>query len=363
MRWPIGRRAVIVKLIAMLFFISLALVYVIYLRDLSIETKGCPWFLDRAGPPGGISSADYVEFERWGCLGPCPIYSVRIQADGSVYWQGRKYVEAIGRQTAKIDASNAAALIESFRTRGFWALCSSYLREVSDSATWTTTVHIGDREKRVLDYAKSAPVWLQDLDLKIDELADTHRWRHGDPREETFDGGKVFFDAYDPKPGATALMRSAGRDNLDEVKRLLASGADPNAQDASGWTALIYALQGAHTAVVDALLAAGSDTGVRSFTEQTALMAAASLGYERKTIVPIMVAVSDVNAQDKNGQTALMLAAHTYSQTEVLQSLLTHGARTDLRDSHGRTALDHLREKNAQYEEVRQLLQVRPAPH
>ena len=135
-----------------------------------IETSGCPWFFDGGPFPWALSPNDYVELERTPCLGICPGYVVRIQADGSVHWQGQKSVTVLGGQNAKINPTGAAKPIRTFLSRGGWFLCSRYIQEITDLPSWTTTVRIGNREKRVLDYASSAPKWLRDLDSQIDWL-------------------------------------------------------------------------------------------------------------------------------------------------------------------------------------------------
>ena len=220
-------------------------------------------------PAAAISSSDYVELERTECLGSCPAYTVRIQADGEVSWHGEKFVTVLGARTAIVKSSDAKSLIRDFRERDFWSLCNSYTQQITDLPAQVTTVRIGNHQKSVLNYADSAQGWLKDLDSQIDLRANTHRWRHGDSALEKLPLMNVFHDVIDPKQGVTDLMISAGRDDLDKVKELLANGADANAQDSSGWTALMYALQLAHKPVVDTLLEYGVDVRVRSSAGQT----------------------------------------------------------------------------------------------
>lgn len=68
----------------------------------------------------------------------------------------------------------------------------------------------------------------------------------------------------------TPLMYAASRGRLDIVKKLLASGADPNAQNAQGHTALTSC--NTHTSVMKALLNAGADPNIKAFWGHTALM-------------------------------------------------------------------------------------------
>ena len=63
--------------------------------------------------------------------------------------------------------------------------------------------------------------------------------------------------------GTFALIMSAGYGKVEEVRTLLDNGADPNARDAGGRTALIAAEQGGHSdeereAIVQMLILAGA---------------------------------------------------------------------------------------------------------
>jgi Domain of unknown function (DUF6438) len=166
---------------------------------------GCPADGQVRVPGDALSSADIVELHRGACFGPCPVYSVRISADGSVAWIGQGSVRRVGKASGQIAADKAKALIEKFRTVEFWSLCEGYSQGITDLATYLTTVRIGGVSKTVSDYADSAPAFLRKLDLEIDALADTHRWRHGDPASELFESD-VAEECYLPKPGVTALM-------------------------------------------------------------------------------------------------------------------------------------------------------------
>ena len=141
-----------------------------------------------------------------------------------------------------MNPADARALIDRLGANGFWNLCGRYEWPATDGPTTITTLHIGDHEKHVSNYDNGAPRLLQQFEYEIDSLADTHRWIHGDPRKELI--GNVRADAAFAKPGLTALMRAAAVADTGEMQRLLAAKSDPNAQDSSGWTALVYSAQG-----------------------------------------------------------------------------------------------------------------------
>jgi hypothetical protein len=61
--------------------------------------------------------------------------------------------------------------------------------------------------------------------------ANTHAWRHGDPRTEPL--SNIFEDAYMPKPGVTPVMKAAASANLSAVKEILMAGGDVDSTDAT----------------------------------------------------------------------------------------------------------------------------------
>lgn len=90
--------------------------------------------------------------------------------------------------------------------------------------------------------------------------------------------------------GSTPLMSAALYGSVDSMKRLLAAGADPNAKNDAGATALMWAV------------------------------------YDLEKTRLLIDHGADVNAKSDNGRTPLMIAATRHGSTPVLQLLLNHGA-------------------------------------
>src|SRR5258705_3056238 len=65
-------------------------------------------------------------------------------------------------------------------------------------------------------------------------------------------------DAEGTKPGLTPLMQASTKGDVAEIRRQLSFGTDPNAQDSSGWTALMYATQTDRTEAIKIMLDAGA---------------------------------------------------------------------------------------------------------
>jgi len=125
--------------------------------------------------------------------------------------------------------------------------------------------------------------------------------------------------------------------DLDRVKGLLNADVDINARDKDGVTALAYASDRGHMAIVRILLANNADVNTRSNIGSTALMNASYMGHVG--IVNNLIARgADVNAQSNNGTTALMNAA-AQGYREIVKILLANDANVDACDECGLNAL------------------------
>jgi ankyrin repeat protein len=123
--------------------------------------------------------------------------------------------------------------------------------------------------------------------------------------------------------GATALAWAAHWDDQTIADLLLASGANANAANELGMTPLMLASINGSGAMVDKLLKAGANASLARTTGETALLLAARVGSS--DVVKALVAHgADVNAKTRFGDTALMFAA-AEKHPEVSRILLELG--------------------------------------
>lgn len=158
-----------------------------------------------------------------------------------------------------------------------------------------------------------------------------------------------------------------GRDPLDLIKALLKKGADPNRRtdtvpvhglmqfDASwvnfdGETPFVRAALSGDIEVMRLLLASGADPNIATTQGTTALMAAAGINWipgqtfshsEAEYVEAVKLCLergADVNAFNSLGLTSMHGAANRGWES-VIQILADHGAKLDVKDNAGRTPM------------------------
>jgi hypothetical protein len=302
------------------------------IRVLSILTTGlerseCPSTAERELPPAVIGG-DFIELERWN-------ETVSVGADGSVTWKHWKTF-----RRAHITPAEAKSLLEQFRTQAVWDLCANYYQAgLMDGGGSSFKVRISGREKSVSEYGDVAPPIFREVELLVDAAANTHQWRHGDPKTESI---VEIANEYLPKPGKTKLMDAANSGDKVRFQAALAAGGKLTDVDASGWTPLMYAAGSYGNSEESEILKAGANVNARSKRGETALMAAAATGMANEELLH---AGADVNAVNDVGMTALMLLAQR-GEADEIAILLKAGADARKKDASGRTALDYLNAAN-----------------
>jgi ankyrin repeat protein len=130
--------------------------------------------------------------------------------------------------------------------------------------------------------------------------------------------------------GMTALHWAARSGDVDLAQMLLYAGANVKATTRLGaYTPLMMAAEQGHSAVIAALLAAGADVKAANATGTTPLMLAALSG-DAKAVTMLVENGAEVDAKEKSmQQTALMFAAGT-NRVDAIAALLKAGADVKL---------------------------------
>lgn len=169
-------------------------------------------------------------------------------------------------------------------------------------------------------------------------------------------------DAYD-----TQLRDAAGEGKIGEVERLLTAGANVNSKGNFNWTALARADKAGHKKIsellikwganpadllnkelldyagwgdkkrIELLLEKGAQVNARDISGRTALMRAARHGQEE--VCKLLIAQgANINAKADDGDTALMSATED-NHKEICELLIAHGADVHAKNNKGFTAL------------------------
>jgi ankyrin repeat protein len=134
------------------------------------------------------------------------------------------------------------------------------------------------------------------------------------------------------------IADAASKGNNAEIERLLKRGADVNAQQADGATALQWAAYRGDAKLAELLLKAGAKPGLANHDGATPLWLAAARG-DAAVIQALLKGGADANEQLPLGRRPLMLAARS-GNVDAVHALLEHGADVNAGETErGTTAL------------------------
>ena len=150
--------------------------------------------------------------------------------------------------------------------------------------------------------------------------------------------------------GTPLLAYAAMNGDADVVQRLIARGADAEADNEEGWTALHYAAEAGNVEIVRTLLDARATVDARTTRfGETPLMLACGLfggGGHGQSVACARLLIArgaDVNARTKDGETALTFAAGG-GMVDAVRLLLSRNADATLKNVKGNTALSQVEE-------------------
>jgi hypothetical protein len=142
--------------------------------------------------------------------------------------------------------------------------------------------------------------------------------------------------------GQTALMLAVLYDHEEIVETLLASGVEIDAVDNEGFTALMKAVKYGNIPITQILIDRGAELDLKDKGGMTALMWAAE--YEQVSCSKLLIkAGADITVKDHRGWTAFMKAVAPYwsehAKVEIVKSLLDAGGNINERNPDGFTPL------------------------
>jgi hypothetical protein len=299
---------------------------------------GAGW--SSAAQPVELSPDTTIQLQRTSCLGPCPVYSVAIDASGAVTYDGEQSVRVVGHQTARVSRSAVAALLATAERVHFFELRDAYrsienpdgsVTVVSDMPTKIVTITVNGRTKRVEDYV-GAPDELADLERAIDEIAGTKRWIFVD--DATVDELVASDWSASGVEGARLLQEAIRRDDVPIAQKLIELGGRLDGMPTHRPPPLMVARS---RAMVDLLVSAGADPNERPIGGVGAPTPLMSTAYKDAAIAEALLAAGARLEDLDDGRSALWYAACA-GNWRVVAVLLRAGANA--RGAAGMTALE-----------------------
>lgn len=317
-----------------------------------------------------------IVLSRTGCYGACPSYRVEVHGDGTVLYEGGRFVAITGSHRAAVSKDAVAEMVEAFRGADYFSLQDKYMFAVTDNPTYTTSIAIDGKTKQVVDYVgerAGMPESVSRLESAIDRLSGVERWTKGNA-ETVAALTKEKFDFKSPQ-ASEILTNVAEKGNADAVRDLLAAGVTvsterPQAPFGVQGTALENAARRGDVEMLRALLAAGiKDPDAKTEALKSAswdgkidamrlligsgadptapdvLVGAAASGVPT-VVQEILKYRPDVNRRGHDGRTAMTTCLQTHHNKdknvnlrEVIRILLDEGADPNIADNEGKTPL------------------------
>ena len=111
-------------------------------------------------------------------MGTGPVYSIEIFGNGTVVYEGSRFVNVTGQHISTIPQDKVRDLIEEFYKINYFSLNDTYNEVVvTDQPTVTTSIDTNGTYKSVFDnHGAVAPEGLRALEDKIDEITNSSKW-------------------------------------------------------------------------------------------------------------------------------------------------------------------------------------------
>ena len=159
------------------------------------------------------------------------------------------------------------------------------------------------------------------------------------------------------KRGRTALLLSCFYRQVDSLKVLIEAGADPTINDEEDFSCIHAAVDGrCSTDVLQTLIDHGAHVNDKRKDGTSALIRSCRTG-QSESVMFLLAAGADVNNVKLDGNTSLHVAVHGNCSKETLQNIIEHGLNVNTANKRGETALI-LACESAQAESIEILLEM-----
>lgn len=119
-----------------------------------------------------------ISLERTPCFGACPIYKVTLKPDGKVVYEGKRFVDKIGRYEAQVNSEDVQRINEIVHKLGYWKLKDKYTAQITDMPSALVTVVTEKKSKTTDNYGNQGPTELWAIEQLIDKVvAGAQDWK------------------------------------------------------------------------------------------------------------------------------------------------------------------------------------------
>jgi hypothetical protein len=128
-----------------------------------------------------------IRLERGPCFGTCPVYSLSVAADGTVEYEGIRFVDVEGSQSASLPEDQVRALVDAVLAARFFDLDDRYEAQATDLPSMTIDLTMDGQTKNVYHYGlvcgdfDPAPARLCELEALLEGIAASNGWISGEP--------------------------------------------------------------------------------------------------------------------------------------------------------------------------------------
>ncbi|MDD1728902.1 MAG: DUF6438 domain-containing protein [Methanospirillum sp.] len=120
-----------------------------------------------------------ITLERSMCFGTCPVYTVTLYQNGTVWYHGEQFVKEVGDRSEMLNATSFETLLKACEEAGFFQMNDEYVKlDITDMPGAIITLQNGTDVKRVEHYHGDlhAPKKIIELEDLIDQTVQISRW-------------------------------------------------------------------------------------------------------------------------------------------------------------------------------------------
>jgi hypothetical protein len=131
------------------------------------------------GPQSDASLDGFqAAIEHTPCFGSCSVYKVTVLGDGTLTYEGERFVEVTGTAKSTLPEGQVRRLAHEFEQADFFNLADNYPMSVSDNPGVVLSLTVKGKSKQVTHdrSSRSAPRKLFLLEQKFDQIVNSSQW-------------------------------------------------------------------------------------------------------------------------------------------------------------------------------------------